>query len=113
MKSGTSATAWSYSVQRYAEYIIANKSLYEAETLNLVKAMLNYGAFAERYFEGTKGLATARALKENERLAVQYGTIGTFYTDVTIASKLFKYTFNDMSDDVNLTASATDVSMLL
>ena len=40
-----------YSVKEYANYIINNSSEYDAKTLALVKAMLNYGGYAQTYFD--------------------------------------------------------------
>lgn len=41
---------YTYSVQKYAQYILANPSKYY-DVIELVKAMLNYGASAQRYFQ--------------------------------------------------------------
>ena len=41
---------YTYSVQKYAQYILANPSKYR-DVIELVKAMLNYGASAQRYFQ--------------------------------------------------------------
>lgn len=43
------STEYSYTVKKYADYIIANN--YSDETKALVKAMLNYGGHAQTYFE--------------------------------------------------------------
>lgn len=113
IKDNRVADFWTFSVQRYAEYIIANEDTYGTEAADLAKSVLLYGAFAERHFAGEKGLATARVLGRFEKLAVQYGTVGTFYTNVGIdKNNLFTKTLNDKTADVNLTASATDTSML-
>ena len=111
-KGNTFSSEYTYSVRQYAEYILANKASYSAEAIALVKAMLLYGAFAERHFTGEVDLSTTRALTNHERLAVQYGTIGLFYTDISVASNLFNYTENDHTADVDLTATATDTSKL-
>ena len=48
---GEVAHSGSYSVRRYAQYILEDTSgAYSAQTVALVKAMLSYGAQAQRYF---------------------------------------------------------------
>ncbi len=42
--------AYTYSVQEYARYILLNSSKYTDKTVSLVKALLNYGAAAQTYF---------------------------------------------------------------
>ncbi len=111
-KNGTVSDEYSYSVKQYAEYIIANQANYTAEALNVVKAMLLYGAFAERHFTSEVDLSNARVISNFERLAVQYGKVGLFYTNISIVSNIFKYTVNDHTEEVDLTATATDTSKL-
>lgn len=41
---------YTYSVADYANYILNHKSEYNEQLISLVKAMLNYGAYAQRYF---------------------------------------------------------------
>ena len=41
---------YTYSVQKYAQYIIENPSKFPVESVGIVKAMLNYGACAQTYF---------------------------------------------------------------
>lgn len=51
--------AYAYSVQEYAAYILANPTLYPGEQ-DLVKAMLNYGAYSQIYFNyNTDNLANS------------------------------------------------------
>ncbi|MGM9684391.1 MAG: hypothetical protein ACI3XQ_12410 [Eubacteriales bacterium] len=58
-----------YSATTYAEYIISNSDAYSAETVELVKAMLNYGGYAQEYFGyNTESLA-------NKNLSLALGTI--------------------------------------
>ena len=39
-----------YTVQKYASYILENEEEYDEKTISLVKAMLNYGAMSQQYF---------------------------------------------------------------
>ena len=48
MNGRNTASKWS-SIRQYADYILANQDLYSKE-LPLVRAMLNYGAYAQIYF---------------------------------------------------------------
>ena len=48
--SGNSGKEYSYSVKDYAEYILENADSYSAETVILVKAMLNYGGYSQEHF---------------------------------------------------------------
>ena len=59
---------YTYSVKEYAESIIANKTGdYSAESIALAKAMLNYGANSQTYFEyNTVDLANS-SLSENDK----------------------------------------------
>ncbi len=45
------STVYKFTVQDYAKYILDNKGDYSAETVALVKALLNYGTMAQKYFE--------------------------------------------------------------
>ena len=99
-----------FSVQKYAEALIENADVYGETVTDLVKAMLLYGATAERYFEGEKGLPTASALSNTERLAITYGTVGTIYEDLAVSGSGFKYTLVDESASVDLTGTVSDVS---
>ena len=44
---------YSFTVQDYAKYICNNSAEYSAEAAALAEAMLQYGAYAKAYFEGT------------------------------------------------------------
>lgn len=39
-----------YTVKAYADYILANPNNYDGKVVELVKAMLNYGAYSQQYF---------------------------------------------------------------
>lgn len=50
MSDGTESDVFEYTVKDYAEYILANPQVYAKEQ-DLVKSMLNYGAYAQIYFD--------------------------------------------------------------
>ena len=51
---------YSYTVRDYAKYILSHSDNYSAKTINLVKAMMNYGAYSQIYFNyNTGNLANA------------------------------------------------------
>ena len=71
---------YEYSVVDYASYILDNPSEYEAE-IPLVKALLNYGAYAQGYF-GVWGNGPANEiLSENDR-NVSFVTADTIKAEV-------------------------------
>lgn len=56
-----------YSVRNYADEILGHSDRYDAETLEVVKAMLNYGAYAQEYFSvNTDRPANKNIYKEAE-----------------------------------------------
>jgi len=56
----TKSTEYSYTVKEYADYIVDNSGKYSAEAVTLAKAMLNYGAYSQIYFNtNTDELANA------------------------------------------------------
>jgi len=46
---------YSYTVRDYAKYILSHSDNYSAKTINLVKAMMNYGAYSQIYFNYNTG----------------------------------------------------------
>ncbi|MBR4430810.1 MAG: hypothetical protein IKS75_05895, partial [Clostridiales bacterium] len=59
--------AYTYSVRDYAVYILNHTSDFDAETIAVVKAMLNYGASAQKFFGyKTDNLANS-VLSDNDR----------------------------------------------
>lgn len=69
LKDGTEGFTYETSVKNYAEYIIRNRSNEAAydESNDLAKALLNYGTYAQKYFDYQgSGLANA-SLTEDER----------------------------------------------
>ncbi len=67
-----------YSVKQYGEYILNNQSIYPAEAF-LVKAMLNYGAYAQDYF-GVDTSDVPNAALSAEEKALGDVSIDKFYT---------------------------------
>ncbi|MBQ3566275.1 MAG: hypothetical protein IJA12_03770, partial [Oscillospiraceae bacterium] len=57
---GVEGDVYSYSVKQYADTVIANEATFGAKTVNLVKAMLNYGGYAQKYTgKNTSNLANS------------------------------------------------------
>lgn len=67
--SGNSVSStFTYSVKQYADIILANPDKYEKE-IPLVKAMLNYGAYTQKYFGyNTANLANANLSDDDKAL---------------------------------------------
>lgn len=65
--NGTSISAFEdYSVKEYAEDILAKgESEYSKETLELVRAMLNYGAYSQKYFHVNEHLLANAGIEDN------------------------------------------------
>jgi len=79
--AGEVIAEYEYSVADYAAVIIANEeSKYSAESIALVKAMLNYGAYAQKNFGyNAENLANAQ-LAENEKSLASV-TVNTFESE--------------------------------
>ncbi|MBP5416029.1 MAG: InlB B-repeat-containing protein [Clostridiales bacterium] len=62
---------YTYSVKEYASYILsAEEGKYDAKTIRLVKALLNYGASAQMYFDvNTDNLANADLSDQEKNLS--------------------------------------------
>lgn len=104
--------SFNYTVKEYADYIVKNSATYGTAAVNAAKAMLLYGAFAERYLTGAADLATAGTSVSNlERASVQFTEIGNLATITKVSSSTLSVT-NTKYDGVNLTAMADDVTML-
>ncbi|MBR2466741.1 MAG: hypothetical protein IKB38_07440 [Clostridia bacterium] len=75
--------SYTASVKKYASSIIEKKNIYGYETVELVKAMLNYAAYAENYFGKNTSLSTAYSAKDAAAVtALDAATItGTVYAD--------------------------------
>ena len=48
--SGGESEEWSYTIKQYCDYIRNHPDEYDMESVNLVKNMLNYGGYAQTYF---------------------------------------------------------------
>ncbi len=68
---------YTYTVQNYAEYILNNSDDYDAETVALVKALLNYGANAQTYFNKNSDSLANSILEEADK-AIQEVTASDF-----------------------------------
>ena len=79
--SGSELQLEDYTVQQYAEYILSNSGTYANEQ-ELVKAMLNYGAQAQLYFNyNTDNLANdTEYMTEDDKKIELYGFAGAPYT---------------------------------
>ena len=73
--NGKSGAEYSYSVRDYAEYIIENAASYTSDDVAFVKALLNYGACSQTYFEKTTDDLA------NKNLAVADQTVETLSAD--------------------------------
>lgn len=64
-----SGTVYTYSVKKYADYLIEHADEREdlAKAVPLVKAMLNYGAYAQVYFDKNPGTLANADLTEDEK----------------------------------------------
>ncbi|MBR2465368.1 MAG: hypothetical protein IKB38_00335 [Clostridia bacterium] len=104
--------SFNYTVKEYAEYLVKNSATYGTAAVNAAKAMVLYGAFAERYLAGSSDLATAGAATTNfERASVQFSEVGSIATIAGVSSNTLSVTNTDY-DGVDLTATASDVTML-
>lgn len=56
-----------YTVQKYAKYMLEHSSNYDAKAIKLVKAIINYGAYAQIYFDGTSDNLPNSLLEESEK----------------------------------------------
>ena len=50
-----SGSPYTYCVRDYASYILNHVADYDSKTIDLVKAMLNYGAYSQKYFKHNTG----------------------------------------------------------
>ena len=67
LNGGEVVGSGSYTVRQYAQYILGDTSgAYSAETLALVKAMLSYGAQAQRYFGSNVGALADAGYEQTE-----------------------------------------------
>ena len=48
---GSKSKEWTYTVKTYCDYIRNHPDQYDAESIELVETMLNYGGYAQKYFK--------------------------------------------------------------
>ena len=71
LHGGKVVESGSYTVRQYAQYILSNTSgAYSAQTVGLVKAMLSYGAQAQRYFGSNVGSLADAGYEQTEFTSV-------------------------------------------
>ena len=82
-KGIAAGSPYSYCVRDYAAYILSHADDYDSKTIDLVKAMLNYGAYSQKYFKhNTRNLA-------NSILSTADGYVATLE-----ASEISNYVFS-------------------
>lgn len=76
---------YSFTVQDYAKYICNNSAEYSTEAAALAEAMLQYGAYAKAYFEGTALAPTAamEAVTADTLSELTPGSSGTLPEEIT------------------------------
>lgn len=82
-----------YSVQKYAEYILANASSNEeyAKAVDIVKAMLNYGAYSEMALLDVASSNTNSALTDEEKILAEIPDLSEYKYAVSGTSEKVKY----------------------
>lgn len=84
---------YNFCVRQYASYILKRPALYSNETVNLVKAMLNYGAYSQLYFNhNTSNLANS-ILPYNEQTVeiIHEGMLRPYTGNVSVNGRLTFY----------------------
>ena len=77
--------AYTYSVREYAAYILDHPEKYSFNAIELVKAMLNYGAAAQNYFGyGTDDLANSILPADGQQTSLSVGDL-EYYKDGEIS----------------------------
>ena len=77
--------AYTYSVREYAAYILDHPAKYSVEAIELVKAMLNYGAAAQKYFGYNTGdLANSILPADGQQTSLSVGKL-EYYKDGEIS----------------------------
>lgn len=73
LSDGIESESFPYSVKTYADYLIANSVSSETfeKAVPLVKTMLNYGGYAQEYFQYDDSPLANENLTDEERLAIQ------------------------------------------
>jgi len=112
------STVYSYTVKDYADYIVEHTNNYTAETIALAKAMLNYGAYSQLYFEtNTEALANAKLAEADKDVstvtadslvgymvtAAKYDALGKFTgANLVLESETTLKIYFDVADGVDV-----------
>lgn len=110
-------TLYTYTVKDYADYILAHTDTYGDKVVALVKAMLNYGAYSQTYFdyqtaklanadlaEGDRVLAglTASSLSDNKAVVTKNEAVCTFASAyLTLKSETAVNVYVKLADGVS------------
>lgn len=79
---GRAGTQYTYTVKEYADYIISHPDDYSSETIDMVKALLNYGGYVQTYFShNTDNLAN-----QDYELTLPDVTLGEEYNSTVTGS---------------------------
>ena len=82
--SENSGAVYTYTVKEYADYIINNAISFNEKTVALVKAMLNYGAYSQEYFNYNTGKLANESLSAEDKVL---GSIDTALLSAPVFSK--------------------------
>lgn len=102
-----------YSVKQYADVILNGNEEYTEETVELVKAMLNYGAYAQIYFNKTESGLANEGIDDNVAEAdvsifPTFQKSGEFFglkyvsTALDLQSKVVMYHYFTFDESVNI-----------
>lgn len=86
--------AYKYSVKEYAETIIASPDKYDTDTVEIVKSMLNYGSYAQKYFGINTGDLAAKniyTISNDPVLNFKYDLYDKQLTNITTNGELEFY----------------------
>ncbi len=75
--SGNSGAVYTYTVKDYADHIL-NAGTYDDKTVALVKAMLNYGAYSQVYFNYNTGKLANESLSTEDKVLGEIDTATAF-----------------------------------
>ena len=91
---GVAGTAYTYSVKEYANKILADSTTY-AKEIPLVQAMLNYGTYAQEYFDyNTDNLANGGTYLGNTALStITVDSLATYTQNTVAGNESVKLTY--------------------
>lgn len=77
---------YTYTVKDYADYILSHTESYSANAVALVKAMLNYGAYSQVYFNHNTGKLANKDLTSAEKTLTEItsATLSTYVSSYTM-----------------------------